>query len=73
MIGPYSRMRGFGRSKRESLTFLYKLDGYATERGFRDGRAKVGWVSNFGIVSRYPLSKADGRLGRLEHLKEKFK
>ena len=37
----FNRIRGFGRTKRETLAFLYKLDGYASKHGFKDGRPKI--------------------------------
>jgi hypothetical protein len=69
----FTRMRGFGRSKRETLAFLYKLDGYATRHGFRDGRAKV----RLGVESASFLDihyrRQTAAWERLDHLKEKFK
>jgi Peptidase family M48 len=35
-----NRMQGFGRTRRETLVFLQKLDGYAKKHGFANGRAK---------------------------------
>jgi hypothetical protein len=35
-----SRMQGFGRSRRETLVFLQKLDGYARSHDFGNGRGK---------------------------------
>jgi hypothetical protein len=34
------RMQGFGRSRRETLVFLQKLDGYAKSHGFGNGQGK---------------------------------
>ena len=68
-----SRMRSFGRSKRETLAFLYKLDGYAKRHGFGDGRGKVrlGADSASFLDMHYRRQTAAWR--RLENLKEKIK
>jgi Peptidase family M48 len=68
----YSRMRNLGRSKRESLAFLNKLDGYATRHGFRDGQAKVHLAPDSSLLDiRYRRQTAAWR--RLDHLKATFK
>jgi hypothetical protein len=36
----YRRMKQLGRTERETLTFLRKLEGYAKANGFENGRAK---------------------------------
>ncbi len=68
-----NRMRSFGRSKRETLAFLYKLDGYAKRHGFGDGRGKVrlGADSASFLDMHYRRQTAAWR--RLENLKEKIK
>ncbi len=38
----FGRMRTLGRTNRECLAFLNKLEGYARIRGFENGRAKPG-------------------------------
>jgi hypothetical protein len=63
-------MRNFGRSKREGLAFLYKLDGYATKRGFRDGRAKVSMAPELLSFLDIHYRRQTAAWKRLEHLKE---
>jgi hypothetical protein len=65
-----TRMRNFGRSKREGLAFLYKLDGYATKRGFRDGRAKVSMAPELLSFLDIHYRRQTAAWKRLEHLKE---
>ena len=66
----FTRMRSFGRSKRESLAFLYKLDGYATKHGFRDGRAKVRMAPEESSFLDIHYRRQTAAWKRLEHLKE---
>jgi hypothetical protein len=67
-----SRMRNLGRSRRETLAFLNKLDGYATRHGFRDGQAKVRLAPDSSLIDiRYRRQTAAWR--RLDHLNERIK
>ena len=50
-----------GRSKRETLAFLNKLDGYAERHGFQDGQAKVRLGARF-VSCSISTTEADGRL-----------
>jgi hypothetical protein len=68
-----SRMRSFGRSKRETLAFLYKLDGYATKNGFRDGRGKVRLAADSSSLLDIHYRRQTAARLRLEHLKESTK
>jgi hypothetical protein len=68
-----TRMRNFGRSRRESLAFLYKLDGYATKKGFRDGRAKVRMSPEASSFLDIHYRRQTAAWKRLEHLKEILK
>jgi hypothetical protein len=68
-----TRMRNFGRSRRESLAFLYKLDGYATKKGFRDGRAKVRLAPEASSFLDIHYRRQTAAWKRLEHLKEILK
>jgi len=68
----FDRMRNLGRSKRETLAFLNKLDGYASKHGFKDGKAKVQLHSDSSLLDiHYRRQTAAWR--RLEHLKERIK
>jgi Peptidase family M48 len=69
----FMRMRGFGRTKRETLAFLYKLDGYATKKGFRDGRAKVRMAADSSSFLDIHYRRQTAAWRRLDHLKEKIK
>jgi hypothetical protein len=69
----FSRMRGFGRSKRETLAFLYKLDGYANKHGFRDGRGKVRLAADSSSLLDVHYRRQTAARLRLEHLKESIK
>jgi hypothetical protein len=69
----FTRMRNFGRSKREGLAFLYKLDGYATKHGFRDGRAKVSMAPELLSFLDIHYRRQTAAWKRLEHLKERAK
>jgi hypothetical protein len=69
----FSRMRGFGRSKREALAFLYKLDGYANKHGFRDGRGKVRLAADSSSLLDVHYRRQTAARLRLEHLKESIK
>ena len=69
----FTRMRSFGRSKRESLAFLYKLDGYATKHGFRDGRAKVRMAPEASSFLDIHYRRQTAAWKRLDHLKEAIK
>jgi hypothetical protein len=69
----FTRMRSFGRSKRESLAFLYKLDGYASKHGFRDGRAKVRMAPESASFLDIHYRRQTAAWKRLEHLKEPIK
>jgi Peptidase family M48 len=67
-----SRMQSLGRTKRETLAFLYKLDGYATKHGFKDGKAKVEIRPDLSLLDiRYRRQIAAWK--RLDHLKERIK
>jgi hypothetical protein len=68
----FSRMQSLGRTKREALAFLYKLDGYATKHGFKDGKAKVEIRPDLSLLDiRYRRQIAAWK--RLDHLKERIK
>jgi Peptidase family M48 len=69
----FTRMRSFGRSKREALAFLYKLDGYATKHGFRDGRAKSRMAPEESSFLDIHYRRQTAAWKRLEHLKELIK
>ncbi len=69
----FTRMRNFGRSRRESLAFLYKLDGYATKHGFRDGRGKVRMAPESSSFLDIHFRRQTAAWRRLEHLKEQIK
>ena len=66
-------MASFGRSKRETLAFLYKLDGYANKHGFRDGRGKVRLGADSASFLDIHYRRQTAAWRRLEHLKEKIK
>jgi hypothetical protein len=69
----FSRMRNFGRSKRESLAFLYKMEGYANRHGFGSGRGRVRLAAdNASLLDIHYRRQTAARL-RLQHLKEKIK
>ena len=69
----FTRMRNFGRSRRESLAFLYKLDGYATKHGFRDGRAKSRMAPEESSFLDIHYRRQTAAWKRLDHLKEQPK
>jgi hypothetical protein len=69
----FTRMRNFGRSRRESLAFLYKLDGYATKHGFRDGRAKSRMAPEESSFLDIHYRRQTAAWKRLDHLKENVK
>jgi hypothetical protein len=69
----FSRMRSFGRSKRESLAFLNKLDGYASKHGFHDGRAKVRMAPDSSSFLDIHYQRQTAAWKRLEHLKDQIK
>ena len=69
----FTRMRSFGRSKRESLAFLNKLDGYATKHGFRDGRAKARMAPEESSFLDIHYRRQTAAWKRVEHLKEQMK
>ncbi len=69
----FRRMRSFGRSKRETLAFLYKLDGYAAKHGFRDGRGKVRLAADSSSLLDIHYRRQTAARLRLERLKENIK
>jgi hypothetical protein len=66
----FTRMRNFGRSRREGLAFLNKLDGYATKHGFHDGRGKVRLSAESASLLDIRYRRQTAAYKRLEHLKE---
>jgi Peptidase family M48 len=65
-----SRMRSLGRTNRETLAFLRKLDGYAEKHGFKNGHAKVRLGPETSLLDiHYRRQTAAWR--RLDHLKER--
>ncbi len=68
-----SRMRSFGRSKRETLAFLYKLDGYAKRHGFGDGHGKVRLGVDSASFLDIHYKRQTAAYKRLENLKQKIK
>jgi hypothetical protein len=68
-----SRMRSFGRSKRETLAFLYKLDGYAKRHGFGDGQGKVRLGVDSASFLDIHYRRQTAAWKRLENLKQKIK
>ena len=68
----FRRMRSSGRSKRETLSFLYKLDGYAKKHGFGDGRGKVRLAAESSSLLDIHYRRQTAAWKRLEHLKEKI-
>ena len=64
-----NRMRGFGRTRRETLVFLQKLDGYAKKHGFENGRAKPQPGRDISPLENHYRSQTAARK-RLKHLKE---
>jgi Peptidase family M48 len=69
----FSRMRSFGRSKRETLAFLYKLDGYAKRNGFGAGRGKVRLGADSASFLDIHYRRQTAAWRRLENLKERIK
>jgi hypothetical protein len=69
----FNRMRtNMVRSKRETLAFLYKLDGYADRHGFKNGQANVRVGAGISLLdNHYRRQTAAWR--RLNHLKEAIK
>jgi len=68
----FNRMRSLGRTNRETLAFLKKLDGYAAKHGFKNGQAKVRLGPDSSLLDiHYRRQTAAWR--RLDHLKESFK
>jgi hypothetical protein len=68
-----SRMRSFGRSRRETLAFLNKLDGYAKKHGFGDGRGKARLAADSSSFLDIHYRRQTAAWKRLEHLKERIK
>jgi len=64
-----NRMQRFGRSRRETLVFLQKLDGYAKKHGFDNGRAKPQPGRDTSPLENHYRSQTAARK-RLKHLKE---
>ncbi|MGO9465706.1 MAG: M48 family metalloprotease [Isosphaeraceae bacterium] len=66
----FGRMRTLGRTNRECLAFLNKLDGYAKIHGFENGRAKPSPDSSF-VDNHLPAhTAAYKRLKRLKELRD---
>jgi hypothetical protein len=63
-----SRMQGFGRSRRETLVFLQKLDGYAKNHGFGNGRGKPQPGRDISPLENHYRSQT-AAWKRLKHLK----
>ncbi|MFI5457249.1 MAG: M48 family metalloprotease [Isosphaerales bacterium] len=64
-----NRMQRFGRTRRETLVFLQKLDGYAKKHGFDNGRAKPQPGRDISPLENHYRSQTAARK-RLKHLKE---
>jgi hypothetical protein len=62
-----NKMQRFGRTRREILLFLLKLDGYAERNGFRNGRAAP--AQGMMPLENHYRAKTAARK-RLKHLKE---
>ena len=60
-------MQRFGRTRREILVFLQKLEGYAKNHGFDDGRMQAAARPRF-VAARKPLPCPDGRPETVEAL-----
>jgi hypothetical protein len=64
----WTRMQGFGRTRREVLVFLQKLDGYAKSHGFGDGRGKPQPGRDISPLENHYRAQTAARK-RLKHLK----
>jgi hypothetical protein len=64
-----NKMQRFGRSRREILLFLQKLEGYAKKNGFENGRAKPKPGRDVSPLENHYRSQTAVRK-RLKHLKE---
>jgi hypothetical protein len=64
-----SRMQRFGKTRREILIFLQKLDGYAKTRGFEDGRIQPQRGRDVSPLENHYRAQTAARK-RLKHLKE---
>jgi len=64
-----NKMQRFGRSRREILIFLQKLDGYAKKNGFENGRSKPKPGSGVSPLENHYRAQTAARK-RLKHLKE---
>jgi Peptidase family M48 len=63
-----NRMQRFGRSRREILVFLQKLEGYAKTRGFGEGRIKPDPARDLSPLENHYRAQTAARK-RLKHLK----
>src|SRR5262249_39815212 len=63
------RMEGFPRSRHEMLTFLNKLDGYAKNHGFGNGRGKPQPGHDLSPLENHYRAKT-AAWARLKHLKK---
>jgi hypothetical protein len=64
-----NKMQRFGRSRREIVIFLQKLDGYAKKNGFENGRAKPKPGQGLSPLENHFRAKTAARK-RLKHLKQ---
>ena len=67
-----SRMRSLGRTNRETLAFLKKLDGYAEKHGFKNGKAKASLGPDSSLLDIH-YRRQTAAWKRLDHLKESIK
>jgi hypothetical protein len=63
------RMQGLGRTRREILVFLQKMDGYARGHGFGDGRGRPQPGRDLSPLENHYRAQTAARK-RLRHLKE---
>jgi hypothetical protein len=64
-----NRMRRLGRTRRETLVFLQKLDGYAKTHGFENGRSQPKPGRDYSPLENHYRAQTAARK-RLKHLKE---
>lgn len=64
----YSRMRQAGRTERECLTFLRKLEGYARRNGFENGRIQPKPIVEASLLENHYRAHT-ATWDRLKHLK----
>ena len=57
---------------RETLAFLYKLDGYADRHGFKDGQAEIRVGAGISLLDNHYRRQTAAWM-RLNHLKDAIK